>query len=208
MPFLPLKSSVRTLNIPTTNSPALDLDFASTRSFRAALRFLRCLLLFFRAAYFLCTVLRFSHAVVCFLRSILLYQFRFLPRFQRAGGSSPNSPRRPSPLLPDTDLGAYSRGSYPLFSVRYEFHDFRDGDTTQLPQAKLARRKNPRGIFRRVAEHHRRLGHSRALVRRASTVAVTLPWELRHVLGRPQAQDPREQPKCIICSAGYVELSY
>ena len=44
--------------------------------FRAALRFLRCLL-FFRAAYFLSTVFRFSRTIVCFLRSILLCPSRF-----------------------------------------------------------------------------------------------------------------------------------
>ena len=93
-------------------------------------------------------------------------------------------------LLPDTDLGAYSRGSKAFFSVRYEFHTFHDGDTKQLPQAKLPRGKIRKGFFRRVAEHHRRLGHARALVRRANTVAATLLWELRHVLGRPQAQAP------------------
>ena len=107
MPFLPLKASVRTLNVPTTSSPALDLAFASTRSFRAALRFLRCFLLFFRAAHFLCTVLRFSHTLVCFLRSILLCPSRFLPRFQRAGGSSPNSPRRLSPTSYGHRLGSF-----------------------------------------------------------------------------------------------------
>ena len=39
--------SVRKLNVPTTSSPALDLALASTRNFRAALRFLLRLLLNF-----------------------------------------------------------------------------------------------------------------------------------------------------------------
>ena len=129
MPFLPFKASARILNVPTTSSPALDLAFASTRSFRAALRFLRCLVLFFRAACFLCTVLRFSHTVVCFLAPSF---------FARLGSCLDSnvleatvSTRQDVHLLliPDTDLGAYSRGSYRLFSVRYEFHAFRDDDT-------------------------------------------------------------------------------
>ena len=94
--ILPLKASVRTVNVPTTSSPALDLAFASTRSLRAALRYPQSLI-FSRAAYFLCTVLRFPHTVVCFPRSILLCPSRFLPRLQRAGDSSPNSPRCLSP---------------------------------------------------------------------------------------------------------------
>ena len=44
------------------------------------------------------------------------------------------------------------------------------------------------GFSRRVAEHHHQLGHVRALVKRASTVGAALLWELRRVLGRPQAQ--------------------
>ena len=44
------------------------------------------------------------------------------------------------------------------------------------------------GFFRRVTEHYRRLGQSQPLVRRASTVAAALLWEVRYVLGIPQAQ--------------------
>ena len=143
MPFLPLKASVRTLN---ASSPALDLAFASTRSFRDALRFVRYPLLFLG--------LRISSA-----RSSV-----FLMRW--CVSSAPSSFLRPGScldsnvleaatptrldvhllLLPDTDLGAYSRGSHPLFPVRYELHAFHDGDTTQLPRAKLPRRKIREGF--------------------------------------------------------------
>ena len=60
MPFVPPKASVRTLNIPTTSSPALDLALASARSFRATLRILPRLLLLVRGSNFLPSTLRFS----------------------------------------------------------------------------------------------------------------------------------------------------
>ena len=53
MPFVPSKASVRTLYVPTTSSPALDLALASVR-------ILLRLLLFFRVSDSLPFALRFS----------------------------------------------------------------------------------------------------------------------------------------------------
>ena len=97
MPFVPLISSVRTLYVPTTSSPALDLALAAVRIFRAALRILLLrFLLLFQASDFLPSVHFFSQTEH-FPFSVSLHLARFLPKCQREGGSRPDSPR-PSPF--------------------------------------------------------------------------------------------------------------
>ena len=182
MPFLPLKTSVRTLNVPTTTSSGLNLALASTRSSRAALRVLRRLLILFRAAYFLCTVLCFPHTVVCF-RSIILCLSRFLPKFQRAGGSSPNSPRCTTPTLVLTHTGPSLSSPFATTStlsatvIRHSFRkqNFRVG-------------KIRGGFYRCGAEHHRRLSRTRAFVRVREHGRCRTPLGAQTRVGRPQAQ--------------------
>lgn len=62
MPFMPLKASLRTLSVPTTIPPALDLAVTPERSFRASSGSLLGLLLFIRAAHFFSSVLHLSQA--------------------------------------------------------------------------------------------------------------------------------------------------
>ena len=92
-PFVPLKASVRTLCIPTMSSPALHLALAPVRIFRVALRNLSRPLLFFRTSDFLPYILRFSLRVFLPLR--LPLPSPVLPKCQREGGSSPDTPRPP-----------------------------------------------------------------------------------------------------------------
>lgn len=131
MPFLPLKA--------TTSLPALDLALAPERGFRSCRRF--PLLLFFRAADFFPVSSACSKRcqAVLFFRSALPCPARFVLRFQRTRGSGSAVPARLDAhhLLDDAEWGAYSRGSSPLFSVRYKFHAFREDGRTRLPQVKL-----------------------------------------------------------------------
>ena len=100
MPFVPLQTSVPTLYVLATSSPALDLALASVRIFRAALRNLLRLLLFLRASDSVPSTLRFSPTEY-FPHSVSLRPPRFLRKCERDGGSSPDTPR-PSPSRLDS----------------------------------------------------------------------------------------------------------